>query len=239
MTRKQFLDLLSWIQAEVPDASSGLTRLRRQRQAPFLKVLLGTILSHQTTSRQTRLATERLWGSYRTLDRLADAGPAHIARLIRNVGLGGLKARRLAAIAAKITQRWTSVARLARYVRSAPLEDARAALLELPGVGPKTAAVVLLFRFHRPTFPVDTNILRVARGLGWVGKGADPEDVRAVVERILPRDPALLLKAHAYLIALGRATQRGRRRDLIDRLRDFGSDRGAVKRSTSRRCARM
>ncbi|HVH31799.1 MAG TPA: hypothetical protein VNA31_09085 [bacterium] len=239
MTRKDFVDLLSWIHAEVPDASRSLTRLRRQRQAPFLKVLLGTILSHQTTSRQTRLATERLWGSYNTLERLAEAEPAHIARLIRNVGLGGLKARRLGAIAAKITKRWTSAARLAGYVRSAPLEDARRALLELPGVGPKTAAVVLLFRFHRPTFPVDTNILRVARGLGWVGKRGDPEEVRAVVERILPRDPALLLKAHAYLIALGRATQRGRRQDLIDRLRDFGAGRGVVKRSSSRRTANV
>jgi endonuclease-3 len=238
MTRKEFVDLLTWIHTEVPDAARVLTRLRRQRQVPFLKVLLGAILSHQTTSRQTRLATERLWGSYYTLEHLAEAEPGQIARLIRNVGLGGIKARRLVATAAQIEERWTSATRLARYVRSAPLEDARRALLELPGVGPKTAAVVLLFRFDRPTFPVDTNILRVARGLGWVGKGADPEDVRAVVERILPRDPALLLKAHAYLIALGRVTQRGQRRDLLDRLRDFGTGRGAGKRLSSRRAAR-
>jgi len=237
MNAKEFFDLLSWIHAEVPDAAHVLARLRRQRQAPFLKVLLGAILSHQTTSRQTGLARERLWGSYHTLERLAEADPARIARLIRNVGLGGIKARRVVAIAAQIGERWTSATRLARYVRSAPLEDARRALLELPGVGPKTAAVVLLFRFNRPTFPVDTNILRVARGLGWVGKGGDPEDVRAVVERILPRDPALLLKTHAYLIALGRVTQRGRRQDLIDRLR-VGAGHGAMKRSSSHRAAR-
>jgi endonuclease-3 len=229
MTPKGFVDLLAWIHGEVPDASHLLARLRRQRQAPFLKVLLGTILSHQTTSRQTRLATERLWASYHTLERLAEAEPTQIVRLIRNVGLGGIKARRIVAIAAKIEERWRSVERLARYVRSAPLEDARRALLELPGVGPKTAAVVLLFRFTRPTFPVDTNILRIAQRLGWVGKGGDPEDVRAIVERILPRDPTLLLKAHAYLIALGRVTQRGRRQDLIDRLRGFAAGRGAVK----------
>src|SRR5207245_10063372 len=100
-----------------------------------------------------------------------------------------------------------------------PLGEARRAVGELPGVGLKSAAVVLLLRFDRPTFPVDTHILRVARELGWVRRNADPEDVRNLVERTLPRDPALLLKAHAYLIALGRATQRGRRRDLLDRLR--------------------
>ncbi|HTE03839.1 MAG TPA: hypothetical protein VK739_06865, partial [bacterium] len=64
-----------------------------------------------------------------------------------------------------------------------------------------------------------TNILRVARELGWVRRRADPEEVRHLVERTLGSDPAVLLRAHAYLIALGRATQRGRRPDLIDRLR--------------------
>ena len=178
-----------------------------------------TVLSHQTTSRQTRRAIDRLWTRYHTLRRLAEARPAEIKRLIDNVGLGQIKARRLVSIAIDIRDRWGSERRLARYLRSAPLEDARRALLELPGVGPKTAAVVLLFRFNRPTFPVDTNILRVARELGWVRGHADPEEVRHLVERTLGSDPAVLLRAHAYLIALGRATQRGRRRDLLDRLR--------------------
>ncbi len=220
MAPKQFMRLLDRIHAEVPDASARLLqRLRRQRRAPILKVLMQTILSHQTTSRQTRLATGRLWGSYNTIDRVAQASPAEIERLIGNVGLGRIKARRLVAIAADIKERWGSERRLGRYLRSAPLADARRALLELPGVGSKTAAVVLLFRFHRPTFPVDTNILRVARELGWVRKGAGPEDVRVFVERALPNDPAVYLKAHAYLIALGRATQRGRRRDVLEKLR--------------------
>ncbi|TMI98621.1 MAG: hypothetical protein E6H01_12100 [Bacillati bacterium ANGP1] len=220
MTSEQFRRLLGRIHAEVPDESARLLeRLRRQRRAPLLKVLMQTILSHQTTSTQTRRAIDRLWARYHTLERVADARPAEIKRLVDNVGLGQIKARRLVAMAVDIRGRWGGEQRLARYLRSAPLEEARRVLMDLPGVGPKTAAVVLLFRFHRPTFPVDTNILRVARELGWVRRNADPEDVRNLVERTLPRDPALLLKAHAYLIALGRATQRGRRRDLLDRLR--------------------
>ena len=178
-----------------------------------------TVLSHQTTGRQTRVAIRRLWGRYHTLERVAAADPAELAHLIDNVGLGRIKSRQLVAMAVETKVQWGSAQRLARYLRSAPLEDARRALLELPGVGPKTAAVVLLFRFNRPTFPVDTNILRVARELGWVRRSADPEEVRHLVERTLGSDPAVLLRAHAYLIALGRATQRGRRPDLIDRLR--------------------
>ncbi len=227
MPRKDLLALLERISSEILSASRLLTRLRRRRRDPVLKVLMQTILSHQTTSRQSRLAIDHLWARYNTLERLMRAHPAEIEPLIRNVGLGRVKARYLVAIAADIKERWRSEQRFARYLRSAPLEDARRALLELPGVGPKTAAVVLLFRFNRPTFPVDTNILRVARELGWVRRRADSEDVREFVERRLAEDPALLLKAHAYLIALGRVTQRGRRRDLIHRLRDFS---GTVKR---------
>ena len=211
--------LLARIHDEVPGTSRLLARLRRRRRDPLLKVLMQTVLSHQTTGRQTRVAIRRLWARYHTLERVAAADPAELARLIDNVGLGRIKARRLVALAVEIKVQWGSAQRLARYVRSAPLEDARRALLELPGVGPKTAAVVLLFRFNRPTFPVDTNILRVARELGWVRRSADPEEVRHLVERTLGSDPAVLLRAHAYLIALGRATQRGRRPDLIDRLR--------------------
>src|SRR2546427_1946134 len=220
MTSEQFRRLLGRIHAEVPDESARiLKRLRRQRRAPILKVLMQTILSHQTTSIQTRRAIDRLWARYHTLTRVADASPAEIKRLVDNVGLGQIKARRLVAMAGDIRGRWGSEQRLARYLRSAPLEEARRALMDLPGVGPKTAAGVLLFRFPPPTFSLDNDILRVARALGWVRRNADPEDVRNLVERTLPRDPALLLKAHAYLIALGRVTQRGRRRDLLDRLR--------------------
>jgi len=222
MASVHFVAFLARLHAEIPDASSNLlTRLRRQQRAPILKILMRTILSHQTTNRQTNAAIERLWASYNTIDHVAEANPTEIERLIRNVGLGRIKARRLVAIAVDIKERWKNERQLARYLRTAPLEDARRALMDLPGVGPKSAAVVLLFRFNRPTFPVDTNILRVARKLGWIREGAGPEDVRAVVESTLPKDPALLLKAHAYLIALGRVTQRGRREDLIARLRDF------------------
>jgi endonuclease III len=227
MTATQLLALLRRIRREIPESSRLLARLRRRRRDPLLKVLMQTILSHQTTSAQTRLAIARLWARYNTLARVLRASPATLESLIGHVGLGRVKARYLIATAGELQRRWGSERRLGRYLRSAPLEDARRALLELPGVGPKTAAVVLLFRFGRPAFPVDTNILRVARELRWVRNGAGPERVREFVEGMLPRDPALLLKAHAYLIALGRVTQRGRRRDILERLRTAGDDRRA------------
>lgn len=220
ITPRQFLALLERIRGELPQACfQMLTRLRRQRRAPVLKVIFQTILSHQTTSRQTRLAIRRLWARYDSVAKVARAHPVEIEALINNVGISRVKARRLVEIAQTIRERWQSERRLAHFLRSSSLEDARRVLMELAGVGPKTSAVILLFRFNRPTFPVDTNILRVARELGWVGKDANAEDVRVFVERRIPANPSIHLKAHAYLLALGRATQRGRRRDLLERLR--------------------
>ncbi len=225
MPRKDLVVLLEWIAREVPSAPGLVARLRGRRRDPVLKILMQTILSHQTTSSQTRLAIEQLWARFNTLERLMGARPAEIELLIRNVGLARVKARYLIAMAIDIDDRWRTEQRFAHYLRSAPLEDARRALLELPGVGPKTAAVVLLFRFGRPTFPVDTNILRVARELGWVSRRAGAEEVRHFVERRLPKDPEHLLKAHAYLIMLGRITQRGRRGDMIRELRQLSARR--------------
>jgi endonuclease-3 len=216
--RRHLFALLERIAREVPEAPALLRRLRSRRRDPLLRLLVGTVLSHQTTAPQARRATARLWRRYRGLHRLALARPDEIRPLIDTVGLGRLKARRLVALARAIEDRWGSVRALGRFLRTAPLPQAWRALLALPGIGPKSAAVVLLFRFGRPVFPVDTNILRVARQLGWVSGTAGPEDVRLLVERILAHDPRLLLKAHAYLLALGRATARGRRPELLARL---------------------
>lgn len=220
MTRQRFLRLLDRIERALPQACrTQLQRLERRRRTPLLRVLVGAILSHQTTARQEHIAIQRLWTHYDSVEKVARAHPRQIEALIGTVGLGRVKAARIVAIARRIRLQWHREQRLANFLRTAPLAEARRVLLELPGVGPKTAAVVLLFRFNRPMFPVDTNILRVARELGWVGKRADAEDVRPLVERILPPDPHVYKKAHAYLLVLGRATQRGRNRRLLERLR--------------------
>src|SRR2546428_6432928 len=153
MTSEQFRRLLGRIHAEVPDESARLLkRLRRQQRVPILKVLIQTVLSHQTTSSQTRRAIDRLWVRYHTLGRVAEASPAEIEHLIYNVGLGQIKARRLISIAVEIRDRWGSERRLARYLRSAPLEEARRARLGPPGGGPQTAAGGPLFRVYPPPF---------------------------------------------------------------------------------------
>src|SRR5438309_4804441 len=135
-TPQQFMRLLNRIRAELPDESVHLlARLRRQQRAPVLKVVMQTVLSHQTTSRQTRRAIDRLWTRYHTLRRVAEARPAEIKRLIDNVGLGQIKARRLVSIAIDIRDRWGTEQPPSRYLRARPLADQRRALLVCAGVG--------------------------------------------------------------------------------------------------------
>ncbi len=210
-TRGELLRLLDWIGREVPEAHRLLGRLRAHSRSPLLWLLIHTVLSHQTTGGRTDRASRKVFARYRSLGALARARPRDLEPLVREVGLGRLKAARLVALAQVVQTRWKGLRRFSSLMRSAPLQEAWRALLELPGIGPKSAAVVLLFRYRRPKFPVDTNILRVAQALGWVRK-PDPEVVRLAVERALGQDPDALLRAHAYLLALGRATRRSRQR---------------------------
>ncbi|MBI4277881.1 MAG: hypothetical protein HY660_05445 [Armatimonadetes bacterium] len=193
------------------------------------------MLSHQTTARQEDIAAQRLWARYHTLERAAAARPGQIEPLIHNVGISTIKARRICLIARALRRRWGHERRITRFLRTAPVIEAQRELMDLPGVGPKSAAIMLLMKFDKPMFPVDTNILRVARALGWVRPRGDAEEVRGLVERLLPHDPRLYRRAHALLLVLGRATQRGKRPDLIVRLRGTGPRTRKPTRASGRR----
>jgi len=87
-------------------------------------------------------------------------------------------------------------------------DGAMAYLLSLPGVGPKTASVVLLFAFSMPFLPVDTHVYRVSRRLGLLSEDVRPEKAQPILERIIPVEKYLSL--HLNLIAHGRLICRAR-----------------------------
>ena len=166
---------------------------------PF-EILVSTVLSQSTT-----VANERrgLAGLRKTLGditpaALAAAHERDIARAIWHAGLARQKAPRLRAIGHEVVRSWRgeldSVLRL-------PTEDAREALMSIPGVGPKTADAVLAMAADHPTFPVDTHIARIARRWNLVGT-QDYETVRSALEAWTP---ARKRKAwHLALVAHGR-----------------------------------
>lgn len=167
---------------------------------PF-EILVSTILSQSTTAANERRGLRGLRAAFGriTPEVLGKADEGRIARAIWHSGLAKQKAPRIHATAQEILERWEGDL---RGILRLPTEGAREALMALPGVGPKTADVVLAMTADRPLFPVDTHIARIARRWELVRHGGY-EATRAALERWTPPDKR---KAwHLALIAHGRA----------------------------------
>src|SRR5256885_12722745 len=150
-----------------------LARLRRaygkpsppRRLAPLDELVL-TVLSQNTNDTNRDRAYADLRRRFPTWDDVADAPLPAIAGAIRRGGLGPTKAVRIRAMLRAV--RDEGVALDERAFTKSPDAELWEKLVALPGVGPKTAACVLLFSLDRPYFPVDTHVHRVARRLGLV-----------------------------------------------------------------------
>jgi len=142
------------------------------RADPFL-TLIATVLSQRTRDESTAIASERLFASFPDARALAAARPSEVEPLIRASGFYRQKARTIIKISKLIFERG-SVPR--------ELEE----LLELPGVGRKTANCVLVYGFGVPAIPVDTHVHRISNRLGWVKTGT-PERTEEALRTFLPK----------------------------------------------------
>ena len=163
-------------------------------------VLVSTILSQNTNDRNRDRAYERLRERFPTWEAVRDAPMEALIAAIRPAGLAPTKAPRIQETLRRI---WAERGEFSLdFLADMPLETARAWLLSIPGIGPKTAAIVLLFAFGRPAFPVDTHIHRVCRRLGLIPARATREQAHTLLEDLIP--PDLYYPLHLNLIALGR-----------------------------------
>jgi endonuclease-3 len=123
-----------------------------------------------------------------------------VADAIRSGGLADIKAPRIKGVLASIRQDRGELS--LDFLADLPLEEARSYLTSLNGVGPKTAACVLLFALGMPALPVDTHVHRVSRRLGLIGPKVAAEPAHQLLERMMP--PAEMFDAHMLLIRHGR-----------------------------------
>jgi endonuclease-3 len=158
-------------------------------RTPF-ELLVAVVLSAQATDKSVNLATARLFEAANTPQAIASLGVEGLEPYIRSIGLYRTKAKNLVALS-KIL--------LEEHGGEVPAE--RAALERLPGVGRKTANVVLNTAFGHPTVAVDTHIFRVANRTG-LAPGKDPLEVEQKLLRHTP--PEFLKDAHHWLILHGR-----------------------------------
>ena len=168
--------------------------------------LIQTILSQNTSDVNTARAYASLRATFSDWRTVMEAPIEAVADAIRSGGLANQKALRIQAALRTIYE--TRGDFDLNWLAELPVHEARDWLTSLPGVGPKTASIVLLFCFDRPAFPVDTHVHRVTRRLGLAPSQASPDQVMRIIESHTP--PAWFYPLHLNLIRHGRAVCKAR-----------------------------
>ena len=191
MTPQACLGVFETLRAGCPEPRSEL-----EYRNPF-ELLIAVMLSAQATDKSVNAATRALFRLAPTPARMLELGLPRLKRQIRTIGLYNTKARNI-----------LRTCQLLIEAHGGQVPGDREALERLPGVGRKTANVVLNAAFGEPTLAVDTHVFRVANRTGL----APGRNVRVVEEQLLQTVPAqFLLHAHHWLILHGRHVCKARR----------------------------
>jgi endonuclease-3 len=154
------------------------------------ELLVAVVLSAQATDKSVNLATAKLFPAANTPEKMVELGEARLTDYIKTIGLFRNKAKNVIQLSRLLTQNFKG-----------EVPHTREELESLPGVGRKTANVVLNVAFGQPTMAVDTHIFRVANRTG-LGPGKDPLEVEQKLVKFTP--PEFMQHAHHWLILHGR-----------------------------------
>jgi endonuclease-3 len=193
MNRDKRTEIFQRLRTAMPEPTTEL-----EFDSPF-QLLVAVILSAQATDRGVNLATRGLFAAAPDAQSMLELGLEAIRSHIRTIGLFNSKARNV-----------HETCRILVEDYGGEVPRAREALEALPGVGRKTANVVLNTAFGEPTMAVDTHIFRVANRTG-LGKGKTPREVEDRLLRLIP--PEFLQDAHHWLILHGRYVCKARTPD--------------------------
>lgn len=162
--------------------------------------LISCILTQHTSDANAYPAFERMKRQYPTWEQVVEAGPVAIADSVRAAGLANQKAKNIILCLEAIFER--NGAYDLENLRAMPTLMARDWLMALPGVGPKTASIVLCFAFGRETIPVDTHVYRVSMRLGMIPESSDEAKAHDLLLSLVPAE--LAFRFHVALIRHGR-----------------------------------
>jgi len=168
ITHKEIAATLEQLNELYPDAHCSLNF------TTAFELLAATIMSAQATDVRVNIVTSQLFSRYKTIADYAAAEPEEIAEIIRTVGCYRNKARSIVGAARMIIAQFNS-----------QVPQTMAELTMLPGVGRKTANVVLSNAFDQPGFAVDTHVKRVAHRLGWTDF-TEPEKIETQLCKLIP-----------------------------------------------------
>jgi endonuclease-3 len=174
---------------------------------PPVDELVSTILSQNTNDSNRDRAFEALKRRYPTWEAVRDAESQELIDTIRTAGLANQKGPRIQNALKEITDVQGAIT--LDFLGDLPPEEAKRWLLQFKGVGPKTAAIVLLFSLELPAFPVDTHIYRVTGRLGLRPMKLNAEQAHDYLAKLFP--PDTYYTVHLNIIRLGREICRARK----------------------------
>lgn len=184
LSRKQIVDVFETFKAINPEPKSELV-------APNgYCLLVSVVLSAQATDKSVNAATKELYKKVKTPAQMVKLGKEGLIPYIKSIGLFNTKADHVIALSEKLISDFNG-----------KLPSTREELMSLPGVGRKTANVVLNVIFGEPTMPVDTHLLRICPKIG-LAEGSTPEEVEASLCKRIPAE--YMQHAHHWLILHGR-----------------------------------
>jgi len=174
--RKILDGMLDTMNTVKPPRMTALRELREAENGSPLSILIGTILSARTRDENTSAVVRKLFLRYKTARALARAKVSDVEKIIKSTGFYHVKAKRIIEVASIIDSKY-----------SGKVPQALDKLIELPGVGRKTANCVLVYAFDKPAIPVDTHVHRISNRLGLV-KTKTPEDTEVELMKKIPKE---------------------------------------------------
>ena len=184
LSQSEITEVMKRWQAQNPEPASEL------EYKNAFTLLVAVVLSAQATDKSVNLATRPLFEVADTPQKILALGEEGLIPYIKSIGLYKNKAKHVIGLSRKLIEDFDG-----------KIPADRDALMTLPGVGRKTANVVLNVVFHQPTMPVDTHLLRVAPKIG-LAEGTTPEQVEASLLSRIP--PEFLQHAHHWILLHGR-----------------------------------
>lgn len=177
-------------------------RPRAFRASRPIDELIRTILSQNTSDRNSLAAFAVLKRNFKSWEGLLNTDTAKLARLIKHAGLANIKAKRIKEALLEIKRREGRLS--LGSLKNMGTGEALSYLKSIKGVGHKTAACVLLFSFGKPVMPVDTHIYRVTKRLGLIPKDLSIEEAHELLSDVVPKN--LIYDFHLGIIEHGRKT---------------------------------
>ncbi len=180
--------------------SYGERPLKPPRRPPMVELIM-TILSQRTTAANEQLAFDQMWARYGSWEAIRDADVTELAALIAPSNYAEAKAPHIKATIARIIEERGEPS--IDFLEDISADEGLVWLMSLPGVGIKTASLVLLFNFSKPVMPVDTHVHRVSQRTGLIPLKMTPEKAHIALVEILPTEPHTLFNFHVSCLRHG------------------------------------